>query len=356
MLYPLRRRGFTLIELLVVIAIIAILIGLLIPAVQKVRESAMRTQCVNNLKQIILAAHNYHDANQKLPPGFDLEGIGALAKLLPYLEQNNQYQVLSIRPAPEGSNTQGPTVYWSWFRDPLNRPATTNTTTVPRPPARYGSEGDINVFLCPAAPPPDPNATVLQDFLPGGGTPGVDYPSGSNWGGAGNVWFSTQPGSLIMGHSNYVPSAGDWRPRPNRANPSGPTVPGNGLFYYNSTVRLTDIHDGTSNTVAFAEAAGGMATTTEAFFGAPFDGHWTNWSWVGAIWYSAYGICPNSNGAGGNCQNFAWLVAGSKHTNGLCNMALADGSVRAMNVQNIDPLSLSYITGANDGQVQTLDF
>jgi prepilin-type N-terminal cleavage/methylation domain-containing protein len=146
-----RRRGLTLIELLVVVAIIAVLIGLLLPAVQKVREAASRIKCANNLKQLGLAAHNYHDSHEHLPPVFGYyppagEAFGTyLFHLLPHLEQDSLYRAaLGEVPAPDG-----PTI--------VHYPGNNNVYSQP-----------VTIFLCPSDPSVGPDGVVTINGFPFG--------------------------------------------------------------------------------------------------------------------------------------------------------------------------------------------
>jgi prepilin-type N-terminal cleavage/methylation domain-containing protein/prepilin-type processing-associated H-X9-DG protein len=214
-----RRAAFTLIELLVVIAIIAVLIALLLPAVQSAREAARRAQCVNNLKQIGLAMHNYHDSVSCFPMsmGFDAPGFGypepvsysGLSMLLPFLEQSVTYNSInySIHRADPGNNTALAT--------------------------------SVSSFVCPTDP---------QKNLPPG-------QAGEN--------YHPNSGNTI----NYVWGVSD----PWNFNTSLP--PFNGVFYPVSSTRVADITDGTSNTAGFSEM--GLGDMSNAIATERTDQFWT---------------------------------------------------------------------------------
>lgn len=208
------RRGFTLIELLVVIAIIAILIALLLPAVQQAREAARRTECKNNLKQIGLALHNYHDVHNAFPSGWisvnagvpnahhGASGVGWATMILPQMEQNNAYQLFnSALPLTDPANAAFLQVQIKEYKCPSDpQPNTfrikseaTGATLAELPIANYlGVFGPENLDDCEASPG---NLPVMADG----------------------------------------------------------TCKGSGMFYHNSSVRMRDLTDGTSSTLMTGE-------------------------------------------------------------------------------------------------------
>jgi prepilin-type N-terminal cleavage/methylation domain-containing protein/prepilin-type processing-associated H-X9-DG protein len=147
------RRGFTLIELLVVIAIIGVLIALLLPAVQKVREAASRTQCMNNLKQIGLGMHNYHDTFRGLPVEGTTQGVSIYMKLLPFVEQDNLYNQIypafktAIDADLAAMAAQGGVWHGPFDTPPMPQPVQMLYQTAALQPA---CQTPVPIFICPS--------------------------------------------------------------------------------------------------------------------------------------------------------------------------------------------------------------
>jgi len=317
-----RRPAFTLIELLVVIAIIAVLIGLLLPAVQKVREAAANSSCKNNLHQVAVAANHYDSTNGALPMGADAQNIGCLVYLMPYMEQDNTYKNFRFLPA----------TYNFWYQDPYNRPASTGSTTIPptpNPSGQYGGQPTVKGLLCPSNPDPAFYKTVLMSV--NYGTAGTDYPAAY---GSGNAHvFSSYPGGLVLGRSSYLGVGGYIG---QEGNPYG----AGGVFVFNRRVPLVKVtsNDGTANTMMFAEYCGGNINWGGSG-GIPdgIDGA----SWVCGFNYTGFGG-PTSGLANGQ-----YYLFGSNHTN-IINVAFCDGSVHSINT-NVDFGTWVYLSGWKDG-------
>jgi prepilin-type N-terminal cleavage/methylation domain-containing protein len=346
------HKGFTLIELLVVIAIIAILIGLLLPAVQKVREAAARMSCTNNLKQIVLAAHNYESAYNVLPPGTDANGIGCTTLLLPYMEQENQFKLWA-----DTAVLPNATTYTAmWYTRPTYRPPSTGTDTIPRPPAIYSAEantpsgiGSIKTFLCPSAPSPSESTTALLGCYYG--TPGRDFPTG--YPGGAHV-FSSAPGRLTVGRSHYTGMGGYY---------AQSQFPRNAGYFQHLTKNKVTCQDGSANTIMFGEHAGGFITWNGS--GGIPNGVGA-WSWISGFNYSGWQDGEPFTGPASapvECDSTAsppittncsrWWGWTSQHT-AIVNFGWGDGSVRSLR-SGFNWNTFQSLTGIQDGAVVSFD-
>jgi prepilin-type N-terminal cleavage/methylation domain-containing protein len=350
-----RRSGFTLIELLVVIAIIAVLVGLLLPAVQKVREAAARMSCSNNMKQIGLANANYESTYQKFPIGQNrVSGASPLGLLLPYIEQNSLYNLIPaslFQIAPASTTLTLATGGQDW----LNLAGNLGLYSI--------FTNHVKTYECPSDNPYsiDMNQGVFLSNLACGAGGGFGI-TGYQIGG-GNAGFFTPQG--IPGASNYVPIAGTLGHYGPITNPASITQPyyirHEGVFVGETINTVGSVTDGMSNTMFFAEYTG---SSSNPFFGITtangLVGQREEYlAWMGADAFPTYWSINNGIPSGNT------VFALSSHHTGVINVTFGDGSVRA--ILNSNPVvasgtdvsggtnpmweALQALTGKADGDV-----
>jgi prepilin-type N-terminal cleavage/methylation domain-containing protein len=315
-------RGFTLIELLVVIAIIAILIALLLPAVQQAREAARRTQCKNNLKQIGLALHNYHDTFNLFPPGW-IEGSGPLIHPAKPIFEN----LLSTWGWDLGSDFHVVGGNWGWPMLVMPYIDQANLSNA----AGVGEQTVLQAALAHL----DTGATTLSGSIfqtvlpiwicPSDAGPNINNQKTIHVGTEGLAGFE-------VAKSNYVGNTGVISP------PFGMWWEGDGLFGPNSDFQIRDITDGTSNTIAVCERRYGDLNFAGAWFGVgvlqvPFQG-WGAAGYLNVV--GSAGFPPNvvKDVRGQDLSTFKSLGFSSDHVGG-GQLLLCDGSARFVS-ENID--------------------
>lgn len=306
-----RHRGaFTLIELLVVIAIIGIVVALLLPAVQAAREAGRRISCANNLKQIGLATHEFHDTFQRLPPGYlgpiphadfndpapapGNQYLGSLVYILPYMEQKNLSDLVQTEKDYQKLGT-------GWWND---------SSTVAAALTR------VKPFMCPSDNPyisPSgvvASLNVYQDSM-------LHFQV---------VYFLPFGPQIGLGRTNYAGVAGYWGNLPSDAN----AQLYQGAFSNRTDHSFASFEDGTSNTLLFGEMLGGRndsgATTGDA---TRRFGH----TWIGSGAFIT----------GGGLETRHWYAFSSEHAN-IVQFCMADGAVRRIN-RTIDDTMFKYRLG-----------
>jgi prepilin-type N-terminal cleavage/methylation domain-containing protein/prepilin-type processing-associated H-X9-DG protein len=296
------RVGFTLIELLVVIAIIAVLIGLLLPAVQMAREAARRAQCSNNLKQIALAAHNYLNVHEALPQGMPFRRAefdpvlwfgyiqGSLfIPLMPHLEQQPLFNAVNFD-----------VDFWSASNFSIH-------TT------------GVGTLWCPSDP-----VVSLPKTLPDGSM--------------------ADPGAITMYYTSYAGNTGTWMLWFQQDFP--PQRYMNGLFYLKSAVKLASITDGTSQTLLFGERAHGLLDSSSALWWH----WWTSGSYGDTMFCTLFPMNPFRRTAQipNDQRKSAYISGASSFHPGGCNFAFADASVHFLK-DSIDTWPYDQTTGLPRG-------